>query len=268
MGVQGGPQGRLGGSQLRQQIGADGQQITACQSGDLPDIAKRSTHDFGGDAVFFIVVENRTHRTHARIVGARLRRLVPSSPCALFVPVINAADKRRDQLHLGLTTGHRLAKSKQQGQIGVDAFALQLGCGLNAFPSRRNFDQYPITGDALGCIQRDEAPCACRARSRIKTQTGVDFSRHATRNGLENFTTKTHQQVVHHHVQRLTTVLGNGLREQGQVFWFLYRFQDQGRVGRRILRLELGQLFEITGIGHHGGELFERVELVHAYFPN
>jgi len=29
------------------------------------------------------------------------------------------------------------------------------------------------------------------------------------------------------------------------------------------LRLELGQLFEITGIGHHGGVQFESVELVH-----
>jgi hypothetical protein len=29
------------------------------------------------------------------------------------------------------------------------------------------------------------------------------------------------------------------------------------------LRLELGQLFEITGISHHGGVRFERVELVH-----
>jgi hypothetical protein len=29
------------------------------------------------------------------------------------------------------------------------------------------------------------------------------------------------------------------------------------------LRLKLGQLLEVTGIGHHGGELFESVELVH-----
>jgi hypothetical protein len=29
------------------------------------------------------------------------------------------------------------------------------------------------------------------------------------------------------------------------------------------LWLELGQLFEVTGVGHHGGVLFERVELVH-----
>jgi hypothetical protein len=29
------------------------------------------------------------------------------------------------------------------------------------------------------------------------------------------------------------------------------------------LRLKLRELLEITGIGHHGGEFFEGVELVH-----
>jgi hypothetical protein len=29
------------------------------------------------------------------------------------------------------------------------------------------------------------------------------------------------------------------------------------------LRLELRQLFEVAGVGHHRGQLFERVELVH-----
>jgi hypothetical protein len=34
------------------------------------------------------------------------------------------------------------------------------------------------------------------------------------------------------------------------------------------LRLELRQLLEVAGVGHHGGELFECVELVHdGYYP-
>jgi hypothetical protein len=32
------------------------------------------------------------------------------------------------------------------------------------------------------------------------------------------------------------------------------------------LWLELRQLLEVAGIGHHGGELFEGVELVHGGF--
>jgi hypothetical protein len=31
------------------------------------------------------------------------------------------------------------------------------------------------------------------------------------------------------------------------------------------LRLELGQLFEVAGIGNHSGELFECVELIHGF---
>jgi hypothetical protein len=34
------------------------------------------------------------------------------------------------------------------------------------------------------------------------------------------------------------------------------------------LRAELGQLQKVTGIGHHGGQGFEGVELVHGpYYP-
>lgn len=39
----------------------------------------------------------------------------------------------------------------------------------------------------------------------------------------------------------------------------LHCLEDQGRVGRGILRLKLRQLPEITRIGDHGGQLFERV---------
>jgi hypothetical protein len=45
----------------------------------------------------------------------------------------------------------------------------------------------------------------------------------------------------------------------------LHRLEDQRGVGGGVLRLELGQLLEVAGIGHHGGELFEGVELVHVY---
>jgi hypothetical protein len=31
------------------------------------------------------------------------------------------------------------------------------------------------------------------------------------------------------------------------------------------LRLKLRELFEVAGVGHHGGELLEGVELVHSH---
>ena len=64
----------------------------------------------------------------------------------------------------------------------------------------------------------------------------------------------------------MSSLRGYGLGQQGGVFGFLDRLQDQRRVGRRVLRLELGQLLEVAGVGDHGGELFEGVELVHGVY--
>ena len=50
---------------------------------------------------------------------------------------------------------------------------------------------------------------------------------------------------------------------QRLVVGFLHRLEDQRRVGGGVLRLELRQLFEVAGVGHHRGQLFERVELIH-----
>ena len=50
---------------------------------------------------------------------------------------------------------------------------------------------------------------------------------------------------------------------QRLVVGFLHRLEDQRRVGGGVLRLELTQLFEVACVGHHRGQLFERVELIH-----
>jgi len=56
---------------------------------------------------------------------------------------------------------------------------------------------------------------------------------------------------------------GYGGFEQGQIFWLLHRLQNQGRVGRGVLRLKRVELFEVSCVSDHGRALFERVELVH-----
>ena len=109
---------------MRQQLGADGEQVAACQRHDLRGIAKARTHDFGTDAVLLEVVVNLTHRLHAVVISAAVRGFIPVVARLFFVPVVNAADKRRNQLHASLPAGHSLTERKQQGQIGVDAALL------------------------------------------------------------------------------------------------------------------------------------------------
>jgi hypothetical protein len=55
--------------------------------------------------------------------------------------------------------------------------------------------------------------------------------------------------------------------QQRRVLGLLHRLQDERRVGGGVLRRELRQLAEVAGVGHHGGEGLESIELVHARAP-
>ena len=72
-------------------------------------------------------------------------------------------------MHLGLGTSHRLAKRKQQRQIGADAALLQLLCGFNTLPSSSDFDQNAPGVYAFGLVKRNDAFSACQRGVSIKT---------------------------------------------------------------------------------------------------
>ena len=149
--------------------------------------------------------------------------------------------------------------------VVMDHLLVRFGCEiLNTIPGR-------VSTEVDARLSFDSAATVARARhsgSAVKTQPRIHFGRDTTRDGVQNFTTKAHQQVVHHHVQRLAPMGGHGLDEQGRVLGLLHCFQNQRRIGRCIFWLELGQLLEIAGIGHHGGELLKGFELVHGHFKN
>ena len=58
-------------------------------------------------------------------------------------------------------------------------------------------------------------------------------------------------------------MIGFGLIQKRTVGVVLHRFEDEGGVGRRILRLIFAHGFKIAGIGDDGGVLLELFELVH-----
>ena len=203
------------------------------------------------------------HRLDAGIVGTRVIRFDPGSAGRLLVPVVNAADKRRDQLHPGLRASHGLAERKKQSQIGVDATALQLCCSIHSFPGRRHLDQYAVDVNALCLIELDDALGAGHGCTRVETESGIDLGRDAPRNDGQNLTTKTHQQAVHDLVERSVTVSCHDVCQQGPVLRLLHCFENQRRVGRRVLRQVGVDLPEIPRVSHHRGVLFECVQLVH-----
>ena len=213
--------------------------------------------------MLFVIGINFTHRLHARVSCTAVRLFIPLAARLLLVPVVNAPHKRRNQLHTGMCARRRLAKGKQQRQIGVDAALLQLAGGLNAFPRGSDFDQHPIHMHALPLIQFNQTLGTRDGGHGVKAQAGIHLCRDATGNMLENLAAKTHQQMVHGVVQITRAHLGHGLRQQRCIFGLLHRLQNQRWIGGGILRLVLRQLMKVACIGHHGGVLLEVFELVH-----
>ena len=259
LGVQRLGQQRLIGGQLGQQVGADGQQVATGQRGDLAHIAEARPHHLGGDAVLLVKVVDGAHGLHTRVVGTGHGGFVPGGTGVLLVPVVDAAHKGRNQLHLGLATSHGLGKGEQQREVAMDAFALQLGRGLNALPGRGHLDQHAVFAHAFGGEQLDDTAGAGHGGFGVKAQASVDFGRDAARDVLEDFAAERHEQAVHDLVFALRAKLGNSVGQQRRVLRLLHRLQDQRRVGRGVLGRVSGELVEITGVSDHGGELFEGV---------
>ena len=97
----------------------------------------------------------------------------------------------------------------------------------------------------------------------IKRQTRIHLHRHTPRDDAHNLAAKAHNEAINQLIHWRIRMCGFHLRDEWRVFRLLHRLQNQRRIGRRILRLKLRELFEIAGIGNDGGELFESVELVH-----
>jgi len=145
----------------------------------------------------------------------------------------------------------------------VDAVALQPGRGLNTFPGGCDLDQHAVHVHALTLVEVDDAARPRHGRFGVEAQAGIDLGGHAAGNELQDLAAETHQQAICHLVQTLRTVLRHSICQQVRVLGLLHRFQDERGIGRGILRRKRGDLFEVAGVGHHGGELFECVELIH-----
>ena len=85
----------------------------------------------------------RVDRLHAGIVGGRDLRAA-----FLLVVVVDAADERRNQRHARFGARHGLRKAEQQRHVAVNALALELTGGADAFPRAADLDQDALAGDA------------------------------------------------------------------------------------------------------------------------
>ena len=109
----------------------------------------------------------------------------------------------------------------------MDAFALQLGSRLDAFPGGGDLDQHAVAANACGLIERHQATGAGHGGSGVKRQACVDFSRDAAGHDLEDLQAKAHQHLVDDLALRRAPVGGHGVGQQGRVVRLLHRLQNQ-----------------------------------------
>ncbi|MNM93787.1 hypothetical protein D3C81_1061710 [compost metagenome] len=240
---------------MLQQFRADGQAVAAGQLFDLADIAEAGAHHHGAVAVGLVVVVDTSDRLHARVFGAHV-----FLAGALLVPVVDTAHERRNQEHPGIGAGLGLGEGEQQGEVGLDAFLLQLLGGANAFPGRRQLDQHAVAANAGGFVQLDQLARLGQQRGFIERQAGIDLGGDTPRDDLEDARTHGHRELVAGQVD-ITLGIGLYLLEQLGVTRDGRRLEQQRRVGGGIDRFQAGDGVQVPGVGDHGGELLELFQL-------
>ena len=129
----------------------DGEAVAAGQFGDFADVAEARAHDDGRVAVFFVVAVDGGYGFDAGVFG---RGVV--CVAVRFVPVEDAADKGRDEVHARFCTGARLGLREEQGEVAVDAFFFEGFGGADALPGGRDFDEDAFAAHACRLVEGDD----------------------------------------------------------------------------------------------------------------
>src|SRR5690606_15466741 len=103
--------GGIGLGELGEQGGGDGRQVAAGQLQDLAGVAEGGAQDLGFVAEFFVVGVDLGDGDDAGVGGAG----IVGGGVLGFIPVEDAADEGRDELHAGLGAGDGLGEGEEQG---------------------------------------------------------------------------------------------------------------------------------------------------------
>ncbi len=186
------------------------------------------------------------------------------------MPVVDAPDERRDERDAGFRAGHGLGEAEKQGEVAVNALALELFGGANALPGAADLDQHTIARHPVRLVEGDQLPRLGDAAVRIEAQARVNLRRHTARDDVQNLSAEGHRELIHERFDTRPLVAGDtlGRRARGlderPVLGLLSGLQQQRRVGGRVLRLVLGDRLDIAGVRDDGGVALEGVEQGHS----
>ena len=216
---------------------------------------------------FLVVGVNFLNRLHTRIFGADVIAFVRG-----FVPIVNPANKRRDQFDPPFGATHCLRQRKHEREIAVDPFLFQYLARLNALPCRCDLDENAFLRNLPFFVKFDQLARFVDRAFHVERQTRVGFGRNTTRHDFQNFGAELNEQVIddvfdlRRSAQSGFFSIGQHFVEQVKIFFFLGGGIDQTRVCRRITRLKLLDRFEIARVGNDNGELLQLLKLAQLGF--
>src|SRR5215469_963593 len=198
----------LGLLELVKEVWADGEQVASGQADNLVHIPEAGAHHLGLVAVFLVVVVDARDGRNAGILVCRNLR----TALLFLIPVVDAADERRDQRNPSLGACDGLGEAEQKCEVAVNAFLLQYFGRPDALPRTGDLDQDPFTRYALFLVQRNEFAAFGDRGRRIETQAGGDLSRDPTGNHFEDLASKQDEKPIdelcRHFLVAVTTLQG------------------------------------------------------------
>jgi hypothetical protein len=128
--------------EIVEQLRTDRQQVASGKREDLSGVAEARAHDLGRKARTLQATVDPVDRRNAGIVWPAHLRLIPGRARGLPVPVVDPADKRRDQRCSRRRAGLGLGHGEKQRHVAAGSFALEYFGGADAFPGRSDLDQH------------------------------------------------------------------------------------------------------------------------------
>jgi hypothetical protein len=167
--------------------------------------------------------------------------------------------------------GNGLVKTEEQGQVTVDAFALENLGGLDALPGGRDLDQDALTADACRVIQCDDAVRLLDGGIGVVGEPRVHLSGNAPGNDGQDLFAEGDGQpleskirdflLVRAFAQLVARVLQHAIHN-GLILRHLRRGGNQRGVGGGVLRTKLLHRFNVAGVGNHNSvlaQLFKQI---------
>src|SRR6266702_1134542 len=257
----------LGLLQLVKKLRTDREQIASGQSDDLVHIPEAGAHHLRFVAVFLVVIVDASDGPNAGIL-VRGNLLAPS---LLLIPVVDTADKRRNQGDSSLGTRDCLREAEKKRQIAVDAFLLQKLGRTNALPGAGDLDQDSFARHALLLIQRNQLAALVDCRLGIEAQAGSDLRRHAAGNYLENLFSEQDEEPIDELCRHffVTAAAFHGqfgsFLHQVPIVWHLGGVIKERRIGGRVLRTVVRNRLDIPRIRYNGRVFFQRFKQRHCF---